>query len=171
MKKIIFLVLIIFPLLLKSQIDTSLVSLNKIELGFNGLSLGTEIPLSKKLLINITGGIGGGYQISRNDITYFVSNREASLFIKTELIHYTKKLLKEHINHNFGNYRGVQLKYATRSRSTNNALLFEFHWGWQRAIGSFAYLNMHIGIGRAFNLENGLAAFYPAMGLKIGIPI
>jgi hypothetical protein len=74
---------------------------------------------------------------------------------------------------NSGNYIGLRVKYTTRGISESpqvwDALLFNAHWGMQRAIGTRWTLNTHFGAGYAVDavdLNNSEGTIYPALDLK-----
>jgi hypothetical protein len=157
-----------------NQIQT----LTKLNLELQGVGFSAEPKLGNSSTIDFSAGIGtGGYDIWQSSFTYVVNPLGPTGFISiTPKFYYnrTRRLEKGKAGElNSGNYIGLRIKYTTRSISENaeawDALLFNAHWGMQRAIGNRWTLNTHFGLGYAIDavdLNNSAGTVYPALDLK-----
>lgn len=153
-------------------------SLRKLNLELQGVSFSAEPKLGKFSTIDFSAGIGiGGYDIWENSFTYVLDPLSPTGFISiTPKFYYNrnKRIAKgKPAEFNSGNYFGLRVKYTTRSISENeqvrDALLFNAHWGMQRAIGRRWTFNTHFGLGYgidATDLANSEGTLYPALDLK-----
>lgn len=158
--------------------DNKLQPLTKLNLELQGFSLSYEPKLGNAATIDLSGGIGtGGYDIWTNSFTYIVDPLSPTAFISiTPKFYYNrnKRLKKGKPSFlNSGNYFGLRIKYTSASLTENtnerDALLFNVHWGMQRAISKRWTLNTHFGVGYALDatdLNNSEETFYPVLDLK-----
>ncbi len=179
MKKIIFtLVLAANGLISFAQENTNGIRpLTKLDLGLQGFGFTFERRLGNASSIDLSAGIGtGGYDIWRS-FTYVIDPLSPTAYVSiTPKFYYNraKRLAKGKKGElNSGNYIGVRVRYTSRgiSESTEawDALLFNAHWGMQRAVGKRWTLNAHFGAGYAMNavdLNNSEGTIYPALDLK-----
>ncbi|WP_299823292.1 hypothetical protein [uncultured Pontibacter sp.] len=161
---------------------TGLASMTKLEVGLQGIGVGYEIPLSKKLSVNLSAGLGGGYSIDQNDFANGFNSRliidEPVAYFRSE-VKYTynreKRLAKgKPMWSNAGNYVAYQAKYTTRrvfdgvdtGTPLNKTLLNEVHWGIQRPLGQKFIFNTHVGLGYAADFDFKNSQLYPAAGAQ-----
>ncbi len=157
-----------------------LVSHPKIELGLQGLGVGYEFALGGKTLIDVNAGLGGGYTVYNGTVNYEWGIIDPAFYMITEFRYYysLKKRLAKNRNrgNNAGNYVGAQIKYATpevfniaSNINLHNTLLTEVHWGIQRNLGKKFLLNLHLGLGYAYDYQQETGGLYIAFGLKFGL--
>jgi hypothetical protein len=151
--------------------------LTKLNLELQGVSLSYEPRLGNSATIDLSAGVGtGGYDIW-SSFTYVIDPTSPTAFISiTPKFYYNrnKRLSKGKTGDlNSGNYIGLRVKYTTRGLAENpdvrDALLFNAHWGMQRAISKRWTLNIHFGAGYgidATDLNNSEGSIYPALDLK-----
>lgn len=158
--------------------DASLHPLTKLDLGLQGAGLTFERKLGRSTAIDLSGGLGGGYEISSNSFDYHLTRQGISGYLSINPKFYygrTKRIAKGKSGLlNAGNYIGLRIKYTTRSIAENgdawDALLFNVHWGMQRDIAKRWTMNAHFGAGYAIDatdLNNSSGTFYPALELKV----
>jgi hypothetical protein len=153
-------------------------SLTKLNLELQGFGLSIEPALGKRFTTEFSAGIGtGGYDISTNSFTYVIDPLDPTVFISiTPKFYYNRaqRLAKgKNGELNAGNYFGLRIKYTSKGISeaseVYDALLFNAHWGLQRAIAKRWILNSHFGIGYAIDatdLNNSGGTIYPVLDLK-----
>jgi len=158
--------------------DYKLRSLTKLNLELQGFGFSFEPRIGNIATVDLSAGIGtGGYDIWAESFTYVVYPQGPTAFISiTPKIYYNRKKRMEKgklTALNSGNYFGLRIKYTTRSISENSdirdALLYNAHWGMQRAIAKRWILATHFGVGYAIDatdLSNSEGTFYPALDLK-----
>jgi len=158
--------------------DTKLRSLTRLNLELQGFGVSLEPRLGNSATIDLSTGVGtGGYDIWSESFTYVVDPFPPTVFFSiTPKFYYNrnKRLEKgKQTALNSGNYFGLRIKYTSASFGENtnvrDALLFNVHWGMQRAIAKRWTVNSHFGIGYAIDatdLNNSEAAFYPALDLR-----
>jgi hypothetical protein len=157
--------------------DTSLKTLTKIDIGFQGIGLSYEPRITNKITIDLAAGIGGGNYVSEDRADYRWSLLEPAFYfiINPKFYYNRQRRLKKGktLLNNAGNYLGARIKYATGNHSTNRnyvtypALLFNVHWGIQRPLGERWLLNAHAGLGYAIDINSGFAnVLYPAIDVK-----
>ncbi len=150
----------------------------KAELGFHGLILGYELPVSNKFVWENAFGLGMGMSVDNNIATYTLDLIRPVPSLKSRLkfvynINKRKEKGKNIVN-NAGNYIALQTKYSfgiSGIRSLNSAMLSELHWGIQRNLGGRFIFNTHIGLGylQDFNFNSGV--FSPTIGFSFGYRI
>ena len=152
--------------------DIKLSRLAKLDLGGQGLGLTYEPRLSNKMTVDISAGLGGGYDIAEQsiEINYV---KPAFYFSLTPKYFYNRKSRIEkgkETRLNSGNYFGLRLKYVApndrKSDLTRNSILANLHWGIQRAIGNHWTFNSHIGVGYAQDIDYGFGTIYPSIDFK-----
>lgn len=181
MKRSIFTLFFFLPLSFLSAQDTTrqndLQNLMKLDLGPRGVGFSFEPRVSKKMSIDLSAGIGGGYDIAFQEITYYWNLLNPALYVVVNPKYYynrDKRLAKGKSNaSNAGNYIGLGIRYTSRAIGENtdvwDALLFNLHWGMQRAIGKRWTFNTHAGAGYAIDatdLSNSSGTVYPALDLR-----
>ena len=180
MKQTFTLFLLFYASLLFAQnriTETNLEKLIKLDLGLRGVGVTYEPRLSNKMTMELSGGIGGGYDVSFQEFTYYWNLLDPALYIVINPKYYynrNKRLAKgKSIDLNTGNYIGLGIKYTSRGIAENtdvwDALLFNVHWGIQRAIGKRWTFNTHAGVGYAIDatdLSNSSGTIYPAADLR-----
>jgi hypothetical protein len=158
--------------------ENDLEKLVKLDLGLRGIGITYEPKLSNKMSIELSGGIGGGYDISFQEFTYLWNLLDPALYVIVNPKYYYNKNKRQAKGKstalNSGNYIGLGIKYTSRgiSESTNvwDALLFNLHWGMQRTLGQRWTFNAHAGVGYAIDatdLSNSSGTIYPALDLRL----
>jgi len=147
-------------------------NLTKLDIGLQGAGFTFEPKISNKTTMDISAGIGGGYDIEESDFAYSYSN-PAFYFSVTPKYFYNLRRRAENgkiTRFNSANYIGLRLKYVTQSFVSDDgfkdAFLINLHWGIQRAISNRWTLNTHIGIGYAKNFDSPSGSLYPAFDFK-----
>jgi len=152
-------------------------NLAKLDLGLQGIGFTFEPRVGKNTTIDLSAGIGGGYNISTNDFTYEVAITNPALYFSvTPKFFYNrqKRIDKGKTSLlNAGNYIGLRMKYTTKGLSENSdiydALLMNVHWGLQRPLGKKWSFMTHIGAGYAMDatdLNHVSGTFYPALEFR-----
>jgi hypothetical protein len=152
-------------------------NLAKLDLGLQGIGFTFEPRVGKNTTIDLSAGIGGGYNISTNDLTYEVDFANPALYFSvTPKFFYNrqKRIEKGKASLlNAGNYIGLRLKYTTKGLSESSeiydALLMNVHWGLQRPLGKKWSFMTHVGGGYAMDatdLNHVSGTFYPAFDFK-----
>ena len=167
-----------FVSLAQKNASPPLHSQTKLNLELQGFGLSVEPVLGKSFTVDFSGGIGtGGYDISTNSITYVVAPLDPTLFVSITPKFYYNRARRQakgkNTALNAGNYFGLRVKYTSKGISENSeaydALLFNAHWGMQRALGNRWTMNTHFGVGYAVDatdLNNSSGTIYPALDLK-----
>jgi hypothetical protein len=184
MKKIVFVIFvaILFSLtsFSSSAQEDKLQKQFKVEFNFLGIGASYEMPLSKKWVLDLGAGVGGGVDL--DDAYVWDFNSSLAFYTKGELKYYYNrekraKKNKNNIN-NAGNYFGLQTKYFSQRftqtadiEPLTNSLLTELHWGLQRSLGDNWLFNFHIGIGALRKLDEDRGLLSPAIGLKFSSKI
>ena len=149
--------------------EAKLSSLAKIDLGLQGIGLTYEPKIFNKMIIDLSAGAGGGYDISERSISYDVIRPAFYFSVTPKYIYNTRKRMTKGRNTqlNAGNYFGMRLKYVTPSdRKTDlirNSVLANIHWGIQRAIGNHWLFNSHIGVGYGEDIDYHFGTIYPSL--------
>lgn len=152
--------------------DTTLSNLIKLELGGQGIGPTYEPRLSNKMTLDISAGVGGGYNVNEATLEQNYLN-PAFYFSITPKYFYNRQTRinkGKEARFNSGNYIGLRLKYVARNQRksdlTSNCILANLHWGIQRAISNRWTFNFHIGAGYAQNIDYGVGTIYPAIDFK-----
>lgn len=174
---LVFLLSCTFLLAQNSSTENNLEKLVKLDLGLRGVGITYEPRLSNKMTMELSGGIGGGYDISFQEFTYYWNFVDPALYIIVNPKYYynrNKRITKgKSTALNAGNYIGLAIKYTSRGMAENtdvwDALLFNAHWGLQRNIGKRWTFNTHAGVGYAIDatdLSNSSGTVYPALDIR-----
>lgn len=175
MKKIYFASLILCLQAVSAQ--TKLESNYKIELGIQGVSLGTEVPLSDRILLDINLGWGGITDLWHNGISYELSNNSNSYFARGQVRYYINRERREAKGHSLKNNAGTFLAYQTKflfsgtdyySPQVGKSWLNELQFGQQLPLGNHFIFRYYVGIGNGYDLDYQNSAFYPALGFTFG---
>ena len=180
MRKCIFTTFLLTPSLFilgQSSDVNKLRNLVKLDLGLQGIGFTFEPRVGKNTTIDLSAGIGGGYNISTDDLTYEVDITNPALYFSvTPKFFYNrqKRIEKGKASLlNAGNYIGLRIKYTTKGLSENSeiydALLMNVHWGLQRTLGIKWSFMTHIGAGYAMDatdLNHANGTFYPALEFR-----
>ena len=160
----------------KTPTDHQLENLFKLDLGFRGIGFTYEPRLSRKMVIELSAGVGGGYNISTNSFAFnwnFLNPAVYAIVNPKFYYNRNKRFEKEKsMSRNSGNYIGMAIKYTTPSLGAVdevvNTMLFNLHWGLQRPLGKRWTFNTHVGAGYAYDLSGFGGTVYPAMDLRFG---
>ena len=152
--------------------NVELSGLIKLDLGGQGIGPSYESRLSNKITLDISAGVGGGYDITEGSLVLDYL-KPAFYFSLTPKYFYNRQTRADkgrETRFNSGNYIGARLKYAApnhrNSDFTRNSILINLHWGIQRAISRHWTFNFHIGAGYARDIDNGVGTIYPAIDVK-----
>lgn len=154
--------------------DTRLVTLARFDLGHLGIGFTYEPRITDKMVIELSGGAGGGYNLSGGTFYHvwkFV--QPAFYFSATPKFYYNRQKRfdkgKSLLN-NSGNYLGLRVRYTTPGVGPDDDLrdtgLINLHWGIQRPIGEKWTFTTHVGLGYAQDLVSRNGMFYPAFDLR-----
>ncbi|MEN2436864.1 hypothetical protein AAH994_15730, partial [Weeksellaceae bacterium A-14] len=113
MKKLSFILgLILFSQIISAQ--TKLENIYKVEIGLQGLSVGTEIPLNDKFLADVNIGWGGITDLWHNGISYEWTKNSNSIFARGQIRYYINRERREEKGHSLKNNAGTFLAYQTK---------------------------------------------------------
>ena len=155
----------------KTNSDSAVTNLTKLDIGPQGLGFSYEPKISSKLTTDLCIGVGGGYFIDKNSFDYNLFQPAVYFSVTPKYFYNIHKRINNGKNTKFnsGNYFGLRIKYITpfsgNSDKARNSLLTNVHWGIQRAIGGNWLLNFHLGVGYATDLDYGGTA-YPSIDIK-----
>lgn len=115
---------------------TNLRNLTMLDVGFQGVGITFEPRISNKAVVDLSAGVGGGYNIAEENIDYTMDFLHPSFYFSaTSKFYYNSQKRKnagKNVNHNSGNYVGLRVKYVTAGISSNeqtrNSLLVNLHW-------------------------------------------
>ena len=152
-------------------------TLTKLDLGLQGVGITFEPKIGKSATIDLSAGIGGGYDIYFNEFTYLldVTNPAIYLSVTPKFFYNLKKRPEEGKSTalNAGNYIGLRLRYTTKGIVENSgiydALLMNLHWGLQRPLGKKWQFATHVGAGYATDatdLNQFAGTVYPALEFR-----
>ena len=171
MKKIIFVLLISLPFLVKAQ-DIAM----KRQIGADATILGIgafiEQPLSTKILAEVSAGIGSSVTKSDGSTSYLYDAFRPYTRIGLKRFYNRDNRVRKNkdISFNKGNYIGLQNKlyYGIKSSEETHAVMInELHWGVQAELESRLLLNFHIGVGYVSTKNSLYSGVLPTFGLKI----
>ena len=157
--------------------QTKLENNYKIELGLQGISLGTEIPLSDKFLADINLGWGGITDFWHNGISYEWSKYSNSIFARGQVRYYLSRERREEKGHSLKNNAGTFIAYQTKfyfsgtdyySPQVGKSWLNEVQFGQQLPLGNHFIFRYYAGIGNGYDFDYKNSKFYPALGLAFG---
>ena len=155
--------------------NDNLDNFGKVELGFHGLSLGYDLPISNKFVWENALGAGMGMNAESNSASYSLDFTRPVPFLKSSLkfvYNIRKRIEKGKITeNNSGNYLALQTKYSfgkADSYTLNSSMLTEIHWGLQRSLGGNFIFKTHIGLGFVRDFDNNSTGFSPTFGLVFG---
>ncbi|WP_312207624.1 hypothetical protein [Epilithonimonas hominis] len=176
MKKLSFtLGLILFSQIISAQ--TKLENIYKVEIGLQGLSVGTEIPLNDKFLADVNIGWGGITDLWHNGISYEWSKNSNSIFARGQIRYYINRERREEKGHSLKNNAGTFLAYQTKflfsgteyySPQVGKSWLNEIQFGQQLPLGTHFIFRYYGGVGNGYDLDNKNNKFYPAIGFAFG---
>lgn len=147
----------------------------KVELGFQGISVGAELPVGNKFLADVQLGWGGVTDFNGNGIAYEWSSRSRSAFLKGQMRYYLNRERRatkgRSLRHNAGTFLAFQTKYyfnGVEDYQIGKYWLNELQFGQQLPMGNHFFYRYHVGIGYANDLDYNYTTFYPAIGLGFG---
>ena len=152
--------------------ETRLTSNSKIDLGLRGIGFTYEPRINNAMTIDLSTGIGGGYNIAEGFIEYQLLKPALYISVTPKYFYNLKKRINKGntILYNSGNYIGARLTLNTplynKTDIIRNSILTNIHWGIQRAIGNKWSLNAHIGVGYAHDIDYDFGTIYPTIDFK-----
>jgi hypothetical protein len=153
----------------QTKSETKLSSLAKFDVGLQGIGFTYEPKISDKIIIDLSGGAGGGYDISEGSITYDVLKPAFYFSLAPKYFYNIQSRIKKgkKTQLNSGNYIGVRIKYVTpldqKTALIRNSILTNVHWGIQRSLGYHWLFNSHIGVGYAQDIDYRFGTIYPSL--------
>lgn len=172
--------LLLFGIILLSQFITAQVKLEntyKIEIGIQGVSVGTEIPINNKFLADVNFGWGGITDFWTNGISYEFSTDSNSVFLRGQLRYYLNRERRSAKGHSLKNNAGTFLAFQTKylfsgidyySSPVGKSWLNEIQFGQQLPLGKYFIFRYYTGIGNASDLDYNKNKVYPALGFAFG---
>ena len=160
----------------QNQIDSLRLNYQqKAEFNLFGAGINYEVPLGNDLSLDSGIGFTGGIQVIGNKLHYERNITNPSFYLKSELKYYYNR--KDRIangyptKNNAGSYFGAQAKMITQrlldhDLPLSNIILYEVHWGIQRSICKQLLVNLHVGVGRAYDFTYSDSSNYAAIGVK-----
>lgn len=149
----------------------------KIEIGIQGVSAGTEFPLSDKFLADVNLGWGGITDLWHNGISYEWSKNSNSLFARGQVRYYLSRERREEKGHSLKNNAGTFIAYQTKfyfsgtdyySPQVGKSWLNEVQFGQQLPLGNHFIFRYYAGVGNGYDLDYYNSKFYPAVGFSFG---
>lgn len=149
----------------------------KSELGIQGLSIGSEIPLNDKFLLDANLGYGGITDLWHNGISYEWTKNSNSVFIRGQIRYYLNRERRESKDHSLKNNAGTFVAYQAKfyfkgtdyfSPQVGKSLLNEIQLGQQLPLGNHIIFRYYGGLGNGYDLDYNHSQFYPAIGFSFG---
>ena len=145
----------------------------KLDLGFTGVALSYDLPLSPSFLMETSLGVGPAYTIWNS--TYKVNYDFTDPALHFTLVgdwyyNRSKRFTKgKSLLCNSGNFIGITFRQTSRGlvdECYSPSLLTNVHWGISREIDAKWLIRLKIGLGSAYdwNWDEGL--LYPSIDLK-----
>ncbi|MGV4413295.1 hypothetical protein [Chryseobacterium sp. T1] len=147
----------------------------KLEIGLQGVSFGTEIPINDKFLADVNLGWGGITDFWHNGISYEWTNNSNSIFARAQIRYYLsreRRSQKEYsLKNNSGTFVAFQTKYLLSGMKyypVGKSWLNEIQFGQQLPLGNHFIFRYYAGIGNASDLDYKQNKIYPALGFALG---
>ena len=124
------------------------------------------------MTIDLSTGIGGGYNIAEGFIEYQLLKPALYISVTPKYFYNLKKRINKGntILYNSGNYIGARLTLNTpldnKTNIIRNSILTNIHWGIQRVISNHWSINSHIGVGYAHDIDYDFGTIYPAIDFR-----
>ncbi|WP_428223351.1 hypothetical protein [Flavobacterium sp.] len=173
MKKILAFILFSNSLISFSQEnEIALENLIKLNVGTQGADVAVEIPVAKRLLVDVSTGFGGYNLATRSLDGYEFSNKLGlAYFAKGELKYYISRNRRSRKDHdlvnNAGSFIALQSKFNNNNANYGKIILNEFHFGQQLPLSDNLLFCYHVGLGRISNLDYTYNKVMPTIGLKM----
>ena len=155
--------------------QTKLENNYKIEIGLQGLSVGTEIPINDRILADVNFGWGGITDFWYNGISYEWTNNSNSIFARGQVRYYLTRERRSEKGHSLKNNSGTFVAYQTKflfkgmeSYDVGKTWLNELQFGQQLPLGKHFIFRYYAGIGNASDLDYNRNKVYPALGFSFG---
>lgn len=147
----------------------------KAEFNLFGAGVNYEVPVSEAMTLDSGIGFTGGIQVIGDKLHYERNITKPCFYAKSELKYYYNR--KDRIANGFatknnaGSYFGLQAKMITqrlfdKELPLSNIILTEVHWGIQRSLCQQLLVNLHVGVGRAYDFTYSSSSNYAAIGVK-----
>ena len=157
--------------------QTKLENEYKLEIGLQGISVGTEIPLSNKFLADLNFGWGGITDFWHNGMSYEWSGNSNSFFARGQLRYYINRERREKKEHKLINNSGTFVAFQTKFYfsgtdyyypEVGKSWLNEIQFGQQLPLGNHFIFRYYAGLGNATDLDYSHNQVYPALGFTFG---
>lgn len=151
-------------------------NLYKVEVGIQGISVGTELPLSDKFLADLDIGWGGVYDF-QDGISYAWGEGNSALFLRGQLRYYFNRERRETRGHSLLSNAGTFIAYQTKFLPLKNSYHFyrsetnwlnEIHFGQQLPLGKHLLFRYQAGVGFGTKTDYHQTDIYPALGATFG---
>lgn len=171
----IFCIIILLSQIVSAQ--TKLENLYKVEVGLQGISVGSEIPINDKFLADVNLGWGGITDFWNTGISYEWSNHSNSIFARAQIRYYLnrkRRFEKEHsLKNNSGTFLALQSKFLFSGAEYNSpnvgkSWLNELQFGQQLPLGNRFIFRYSVGVGNASDLDYNQNKVYPSLGFALG---
>lgn len=150
----------------------------KIEVGFQGINLGYDLPVSKNVLLALHAGISGVNDFKDGTIAYklgsFSDEKNYTLFFAVQGRYYISRERRETRNHSLRNNSGTFVGWQSKINfSGNNAdigktWMNDLHFGQQLPLFNQFIFRYHIGAGYGTDLDYKSGSLYPAVAATVG---
>jgi len=155
---------------------TELHNFFKIEAPFDKISLGYEIALNEKFVLDLTAGLGAAnrFRNSMGENAMVMDYLESGPLFIAHLKYYFSRKRRERKGHslltNAGSFWGFQSKFNLNGNGEELGKVWmnEFHFGQQLPWGRDVFFKYHVGIGRATILDTREYQPYFAIGFGFG---
>lgn len=175
-----FLFLMLFSNFLFSQDENNLKNQFKLGVGFQGLDISAEFPLTEnKFLIEASGGIGGVYYSNSTNSVYsqksftgyeWSTEYGTSFFGKADVRYYLNRAKRERkgkkMFSNSGSYIGVSSKFNNNNEVLGKTMVYELYFGQHVPIGKKFLFSYFAGVGHMQNMDYDYGAAFPSVGVK-----
>lgn len=155
---------------------TKLENLYKVEVGIQGVSAGTELPISNKFLGDLGIGWGGLYDF-QDGISYAWGGGKSTLFLRGQLRYYLNRDRRQAKGHSLQSNSGTFLALQTKFLPLQNSYHFyksetnwlnEVQFGQQLPLGQHLLFRYQIGVGFGTKTDYHHTDTYPALGATLG---
>lgn len=184
MKRILFIALSVFSFIQgysqdnKSDIEVKNESgtktQTKVDIGYEGIALAYDVKVLPSTTMDLNVGIGGYYDISESNFDYYLNPTKPAVFVSINPKYFYNQRQRaengKNTNLNSGNYIGIKAKYSSKSTSSkvfsDEVLLYNIHWGVQRALGTNTLWSAYAGVGYGDRVNSNVGTLYPVLGIK-----
>jgi len=155
---------------------TELHNFFKIEAPFDKISLGYELALNEKFVLDLSVGLGAANEFRNNkgERGMMINYLESGPLFIAQLKYYFSRKRRERKGHslltNAGSFWGFQSKFNFNgnSKEFGKVWMNEFHFGQQLPWGRDVFFKYHVGFGRVTIIDTKEHQPYLAIGFGFG---